>query len=167
MVGFPIEIPEMRGTQQRQAPLQLLQLRFGKDVILAGLRAAIHSGPILADSLFVRVQDKIRKTKGGMNESEIQKQITDFLKLKGWIVFKHRNVGIYKQSTRKYIPLAFGEKGISDIIGCSPEGRFGAIEVKKKGGKPSPEQLEFLERVRQKGGIGILAYSLDDVMERI
>lgn len=45
------------------------------------------------------------------------KQISDFLKLKGWIVFEHRNVGIYKQGTGTYIPLPYGEKGISDLIG--------------------------------------------------
>lgn len=98
-------------------------------------------------------------------EQGIQKIIIDYLKLKKFIVFKHRNVGIYKQKTKKYIPLSFGEKGISDIIACSTQGLFVAIEVKKKGGKPSENQLEFLERVRRNGGIGILAYSLDDVTE--
>lgn len=97
-------------------------------------------------------------------EQEIQKAITDYLKLKKFIVFKHRNVGIYKKDTNQYIPLAAGEKGISDIIGCSPKGIFIAIEVKKKGGRPSPEQLTFLARVNATGGIGILAYSLDEVM---
>jgi hypothetical protein len=72
-----------------------------------------------------------------MKESDIQKQISDYLKLKGWILFKHRNVGIYKKATGKYIPLPYGEKGISDLIGCSPTGQFGAFEVKMKGGKPS------------------------------
>lgn len=96
-------------------------------------------------------------------EQGIQKSIIDYLKYKKFIVFKHRNVGIYIQKTGKYIPLSFGEKGISDIIACSPQGTFVAIEVKKAGGKPSENQIEFLERVRASGGIGILAYSLDEV----
>jgi hypothetical protein len=106
----------------------------------------------------------IRRYHKGIKEADIQKQIMDYLKLKRFIVFKHRNVGIYKQSTGKYIPLAFGEKGISDIIACSPNGRFIAIECKKKGNKPSPDQLEFLDRVHRNNGIGIIAYSLDEVM---
>ncbi len=69
-----------------------------------------------------------------MKESEIQKQIIDLLKLKRYVVFKHRNVGIMKPNG-SYVPLAFGEKGISDIIACSPQGVFTAIEVKRLGGK--------------------------------
>ena len=103
------------------------------------------------------------------NETEqgIQKVIIDYLKLKKFIVFKHRNVGIYKQATGSYIPLSFGEKGISDIIACSPKGTFIAVEVKKPGGNPSPDQLDFLARINASGGIGILAYSLDDVLGKV
>ena len=100
-------------------------------------------------------------------EQQIKKVIADYLRLKKFIVINHRNVGIYKKDTGKYIPLPSGEKGISDIIGCSPRGTFVAIEVKKKGGRPSPDQLYFLERVRQNGGIGILAYSFEDVEPEI
>lgn len=112
----------------------------------------------------------MRKTKGGgkdIKERDIQKQILDYLHLRGILAFKHRNVGIYKQSTGKYIPLPFGEKGISDILGCTKEGKFLAIEVKKEGGRPSEEQKIFLSRVSQSGGLGILAYSLDDVTKHL
>jgi hypothetical protein len=102
-----------------------------------------------------------------MREADIQKQASDYLKLKGWIIFKHRNVGIYKHATNRYIPLPFGEKGISDLIGCSPKGRFGAFEIKKPGGRPSPEQIDFLRRINEKGGIGVLAYSLDDIINAV
>jgi hypothetical protein len=68
-------------------------------------------------------------------EQDIQKAILDYLKLKKFVVFKHRNVGIYKKDTNHYIPLAFGEKGIAEIIACAPGGRFWAIEVKKPGGE--------------------------------
>ena len=100
-------------------------------------------------------------------EQAVQKVIIDYLKLKKYLVFKHRNVGIYKKATNSYIPLSFGEKGISDIIACSPQGTFIAVEVKKPGGKPSPDQLRFLEEVKVRGGVGILAYSLDDVIKEV
>mgnify|MGYP001559777725 CR=1 FL=1 len=102
-----------------------------------------------------------------MKESHIQKAILDYLKLKGILCFKHRNVGIYKKDTGKYIPLAYGEKGIADILGCTPDGRFIACEVKVPGKKPSPDQVVFLDKVKKQGGIAILAYSLDDVMKVI
>jgi hypothetical protein len=54
--------------------------------------------------------------------------------------------------------LAPGEKGISDILACSPIGQFWTIEVKKPGGKPSSDQIAFLSRVRANKGIAILAY---------
>lgn len=88
----------------------------------------------------------------------------DYLKVKKILCFKHRNVGIYKQTTKSYIPLAHGEKGISDIIGCLADGRFLAIEVKRKGNKPSQEQSDFIDKVNKYGGIGLIAYSLDDVI---
>jgi hypothetical protein len=69
-----------------------------------------------------------------VKESDIQRAIMDLLRLKKFIVFKHRNVGIWKNDTERYIPLAFGEKGIADIIACAPGGRFWAIEVTKPGG---------------------------------
>jgi hypothetical protein len=66
-----------------------------------------------------------------------------------------------------YIPLAFGEKGINEIIGCSPKGKFVAIEVKKPRNKPSPGQLKFIQNVKRNKGIAFVAYSLDDVLGRI
>jgi hypothetical protein len=98
-----------------------------------------------------------------VKESVIQKQILDYLKLQRVLCFKHRNVGI-KKANGSFIPLPFGEKGISDIIACTPTGKFLAIEVKVPGGRVSPEQKQFLDNVNQRGGIAILAFSLDDVI---
>ncbi|QGH73305.1 MAG: VRR-NUC domain protein [Siphoviridae sp. cttb18] len=102
-----------------------------------------------------------------IKESQIQKTILDYLHLKGCVAFKHRNVGIFKQKTKQYIPLSFGEKGISDIIGCTRDGRFIAIEVKRKGGRLSEEQKLFLQKIEKSGGIALVAYDLDLVIQRI
>src|SRR3990167_10530073 len=101
-----------------------------------------------------------------ISEQQIQKTIIDYLRFKKYVVFKHHSTG---STIREGKPVYFahGEKGISDIIACSPKGTFVAIEVKKPGGRPSPEQLDFLARVKANNGIGILAYSLDEVMEVI
>jgi len=102
-----------------------------------------------------------------MKESDIQKAIMDYLRLKGCLVFKHRNVGIWKKKTNSYIPLSFGEKGISDIIGLTHKGHFIAVEVKMPGKNPSKEQLDFIERVREKGGIAFWADCLETVKKYI
>jgi hypothetical protein len=99
-----------------------------------------------------------------MKEAELQKTILDYLALKKHLAFKHRNVGIFKQATGRYIPLPARERGISDILGLTPTGRFFAIEVKTQRGTATDEQKRFLEEVRAHGGIAVLARSLDDVI---
>ena len=89
-----------------------------------------------------------------------------FLRLKKFLVFKHRNVGIWKKSTDRYIPLPPSERGIADIIACAPDGQFWAIEVKTAKGKATEDQIKFLENVRQNNGVGILARSVDDVRKQ-
>lgn len=91
----------------------------------------------------------------------------DYCRLKKCLVFKHRNVGIWVQKTGHYIPLSAGEKGISDIIGLTKDGKFLAIEVKAPKKKPSQEQLDFIDRVNEKGGIAFWTDNLDKVMEII
>ena len=61
-------------------------------------------------------------------------------------------------------------KGSSDLIGYTSKtitpdmigqkvAVFTAIEVKKKGGKQSPEQINFIKRLNDAGGFGGFAYS--------
>lgn len=99
-------------------------------------------------------------------EQDIQKAILDYLRLKKYVVFKHHSTG-FTVRDGKSVAFRYSEKGISDVIACSPQGRFVAIEVKKRGGKATPEQLDFLARVKANGGIAILAFSLDEVMAEI
>jgi hypothetical protein len=51
------------------------------------------------------------------------------------------------------------------IIGMTNEGTFLAIEVKRPSGKISPYQNVFLEQIRAKNDIAIVAYSLTDAEE--
>jgi VRR-NUC domain len=102
-----------------------------------------------------------------LKESDIQKATIDLLKYKRFIVFKHRNVGIYIRSKDRYMQLPAGDIGISDIIACSPKGIFWAIEVKRPGGKLSPEQQDFIDRVNANGGVAYAAYSIDDTLTRL
>lgn len=62
--------------------------------------------------------------------------------------------------------IAFGLcVGSSDLIGIvSPHGRFLALEVKSATGKPTPQQLAFLQMVNDMGGIGRLVRSVDEAL---
>ena len=65
-------------------------------------------------------------------------------------------------------------KGSSDVIGITPVfitqahvgrtlGVFSAIEVKSKNGKPTEDQLKFLQAVEKAGGFAGIARSNDDI----
>ena len=97
-------------------------------------------------------------------EGILQKGLLTYLNCKGYF-WKNHTTGIYDQ--RKGIFRRLGQKGMSDILGVLKGGRFVAIEVKIKPNKPTADQLAFLQKVRNTGGIGIVAYSLDDVLEII
>ena len=98
-------------------------------------------------------------------EKDIQKSIIEYLRLKRYCVFKHHSTGFRKDTQGQAVPFRHGDKGIADIIGCSPTGQFIAIEVKRKGGKPSPDQLEFIRRINESGGKAIVAFSIDEVIQ--
>ena len=63
--------------------------------------------------------------------------------------------------------LHFGKKGSADILGCLPDGKFLAVEVKSDHGRLSPEQSVFLEQIRGRGGLAVVVkgwQELDNVL---
>ena len=66
------------------------------------------------------------------------------------------------QGSGAWIPSSL--PGISDILGVQRgTGRMIAIEVKTLRGRTTPQQEAFLARIRDCGGIGIVAHSVGDV----
>lgn len=57
-------------------------------------------------------------------------------------------------------------RGTPDLL-CCVCGCFVGIEVKRPGGKPTPEQLAELERIEHAGGLGIVATSVEDVRRAV
>ena len=98
-------------------------------------------------------------------EADIQKAILGYLRYKGYVVWKNRAVGIFKQSTGRYIPIPKEERGVSDLIGLTHNGIMFAIEVKMPKKKLTSWQQEFLDKVHASNGIAIVAHSIDDVAE--
>ena len=116
-----------------------------------------------------------------MNENNIQKRIMLTVSKLGTRIFRN-NVGTawngknYATKDGKRVIenaqlIRFGLcKGSSDLIGYTSKtvtpdmvgqkvAVFTAIEVKKKGGKQSPEQINFIKRLNDAGGLGGFAYS--------
>jgi len=96
-----------------------------------------------------------------LKESDIQKQIIDYLEMTGNLVVKINNVGIMKPNG-SFIPPR--QRGVSDLLVCKRGGHFVAIEVKVPGNKPTLYQSNFIEDVKRRGGRGFVANSLNDVI---
>lgn len=97
-----------------------------------------------------------------MLEQHIQKQILDYLRLRHVPAIKITTTGIYVRSRDTYIKNP--SKGALDIYAClPPNGRSCWIEVKKPGGRVSPEQQQFIDTINQAGGLAFVAESVDQV----
>jgi len=88
------------------------------------------------------------------SEAEITKAIRALLK----------NLGIWHWKNWSG-PMTY-PKGISDILGIW-QGKMLAIEIKTVTGKVSPDQQRFIDSVNAAGGIGFIAYSVDDVIDAL
>ena len=55
-------------------------------------------------------------------------------------------------------------RGVSDIT-CCIGGKFVAIELKDDKGTPSPQQLRYLEKVEESGGIGGVCRTIGEVLD--
>jgi hypothetical protein len=99
-------------------------------------------------------------------EGIIKRQICFYLKSKGIFFWLNHSTGVYDPVAKRFRinNSPFFLRGTSDIIGCLNDGRFLAIEVKSKTGKPTKEQIEFIEKINSLGGLAFIAHSVDDVM---
>lgn len=102
-------------------------------------------------------------------EKVIENQIMAYLNLKKIYAWKNQSVGVWDQN-RKIFRKPNNKnhiKGVSDILGILPCGRFLAIEVKSKTGKLSPDQVLFIERINSHGGLAFMAQSIEDVENKL
>jgi len=86
-----------------------------------------------------------------ISEKQIENKIKRFLAEQGAYYFKH-------------FGCKFSKAGVPDIIACL-HGKFLGIEVKREDGKLSELQKINLEQIRDAGGIGIVARSVEDIKE--
>ena len=60
-------------------------------------------------------------------------------------------------------------KGLSDLVGCLPDGQFFSLEVKIPGRERTltPRQLHVLKTITRHGGIAEMVTSVDDALEAL
>lgn len=103
----------------------------------------------------------MKKNKGPL-EGQIQTAILEYLMIKGHFVYRNNSGGFTDKRGHYY---RYGLAGSADIIGVEKgTGKFIAVEVKRAAGKTTEGQEKYLESVRSRGGIGIVARSVDDVI---
>ena len=97
-------------------------------------------------------------------ESQIQKGVINWLLYHKCFVWRN-NTGSYETAAGHYV--SYGFKGSPDIVGMLPNGRFLGVEVKTVIGKQNKDQKIFEQRVKECGGIYIIARSIDDLEREI
>ena len=108
------------------------------------------------------------------SETIIVRACLDWLAWKRIMAWRSNNTGIY-DSAKKVFRTFQGLKGVADILGIFPQtvalaggervmfGNALAIEVKKPGEHPRPDQESFLQGIRDRGGIGICVHSVTEM----
>lgn len=105
-----------------------------------------------------------------LNENEIQHAVFDHLRMRGAkdiVAFHPKNGGIHQIGKRRGINAGLGVvSGASDVIILAPSG-FYALELKADKGKPTVEQLLFLDRVRAAGGKSAWVAGIDAALRQL
>lgn len=99
-----------------------------------------------------------------MKENEIQKQILQYLDLKGYMHWRNY-VGPILRGPRKLLsknPMS----GMPDILGIfNTHHRLFAIEVKANKGKLADKQKVWIERLTEAGAFCMVARDISEVVE--
>ena len=94
------------------------------------------------------------------SESQIQKDILKYAKLKKLCVFRMNTGGNLRATSRGVIMTPNKNRGFSDLLWLH-NGKTYFVEVKTSTGKWSPDQQDFCKLVTSYGGIYFLCRSLD------
>lgn len=113
-------------------------------------------------SILFRVRGRSKR----QPESLIENAILRYLNMQGIYCWKNKTQGTY-DPVKKIYRANTVKKGVADILGILPNGRFLAIEVKTKKGQLTVHQKDFLRQVSKNGGLAFVARSVDDCMFRM
>lgn len=111
-------------------------------------------------------------------ESDVLSACLDYLHLRGILAWRTNNTGVFDPA-KKVFRTFRGLKGVSDILGIVTQpmtlatgqeimqGIILAVETKKPGNKPTPDQEWFLDEVNRRGGIGVWVTSVQELEEKL
>lgn len=99
-----------------------------------------------------------------MKESQIQRQVLDWLAAKGILAFRMNTGAMAGEYKGKSTFMRFGTVGMADILAFHKSEPIW-LEIKNSTGKQSEFQKSFQKQVELYGHRYILARSLDDVID--
>jgi hypothetical protein len=140
---------------------------------------AMHLAALAGDFAEVaelKSQQRKPRAKQKAPEREVLKAIQEYTRLTGVTAFRN-NTGQYEAAPGRWVRYGLCV-GSSDLIGyrtltIGPEhigrriAQFVAIECKAPGKNATPEQQEFIFKVRLAGGVAGVARGIDDVQEML
>lgn len=97
-------------------------------------------------------------------ESAVLRSCLGWLALHRIMAWRTNNTGIFDPA-RKCYRTFHGLKGVSDILGVLDGGRILAVECKAGKNVASTDQESFLAAVRERGGVALCVWSLDDLRD--
>lgn len=97
-----------------------------------------------------------------MTEHDTQNAIIDLIRLRGGVATRvNSGTAIFRRDGSVNV-IRGAEKGTADILACY-KGRYLAIEVKHGKNRPTVDQLNFGWKVRDAGGLFLVAWDIDAV----
>lgn len=107
------------------------------------------------------VQKKCSRKK--IRENDIIRACIYYLKLKGYEPLRNNSGMILFREGNHIRAVRMGIKGSPDIVACSPDGRFIAVECKANGNRLTAAQERYLANLKRKNAIVIVARSVEDL----
>lgn len=109
--------------------------------------------------------DGVQNGADSMNETDLMHSVMLAASKAGNMIFR-ANVGKVRMADGRWFDTGL-PKGHSDLYGFRSDGRVFYVETKMHPRVPTSEQVRFLQAVIKRGGIGGVAYSVDEAMEII
>jgi len=109
-----------------------------------------------------------RMQKNKLSEKQIQRQVLEILNYNGCFMFRMNSgmIPVGKGKSKRMIKL--GSKGTADLLGIRRrDGKFIAVEIKtpKRRSCVTFHQKQFLEQIKEYGGIAGVATSPEEALE--
>lgn len=96
-------------------------------------------------------------------EKVIQLAICDYLTYRKHFFYRNNNTPVFDTTRQAFRAMPkHTPKGLPDVVVIF-KGQYIGLEVKRPGGKQSPEQKDIETRVKAAGGNYAVVYSIDDV----